>query len=78
MEEAGLETFEHTVVVRLRSETGRLLGERPLIAGGGRWETSFTYTVARRQRATLEAVSQSAKDGALECLVQVPVLLRTG
>lgn len=32
--------FEHTVVVRLRGETGRLLAERPLIAGGGPWGTS--------------------------------------
>ena len=70
--------FEHTVVVRLRSETGRLLAERPLIASRGRWGTSFTYTVARRRRATLEAISQSAKDGALDCLVQVPVVLRPG
>ncbi len=70
--------FEHTVVVRLRSATGRLLAERPLIASRRRWETRFTYSVARSQRATLEAVSESAKDGSLDCLVQVRVDLRPG
>ena len=70
--------FEHTVVVRLRDRNGKLLGQRPLIAANGRWGTSFTYSVSRPQRATVEAVSESAKDGGLECLVQVPVLLRLG
>lgn len=68
--------FEHTVVVRLRNARGRVIRQRPLIAGDGRWGTSFDFGVTRTQAATLEAVSESAKDGALECIVQVPVLLR--
>lgn len=68
--------FEHTVVVRLRDARGKLLAQRPLIASNRRWGTSFTYSVSRRQRATLEAVAESAKDGSLECIVQVPVTLR--
>ncbi len=70
--------FEGTVVVRLRGAGGRVLVERPLIAGGGRWATSFPYRVVRPRPATLEAVVESAKDGALSCLVQVPVVLRGG
>jgi Immunoglobulin-like domain of bacterial spore germination len=70
--------FEGTVVVRLRGAGGRVLVERPLIADGGRWATSFGYGVARTRPATLEAVVESAKDGALSCLVQVPLMLRAG
>ena len=70
--------FEGTVVVRLRGAGGRVLVERPLIAGGGRWATSFPYRVVRPRPATLEAVVESAKDSALSCLVQVPVVLRGG
>ena len=70
--------FEGTVVVRLRDGRGRVLVERPLIEGGGRWATSFRQPVARARRATLEAVVESAKDGALDCLVQVPLALPRG
>jgi hypothetical protein len=68
--------FEHTVVVRLRDLEGRALAVRPLIASAGRWGTRFRHEVDRTQVATLEALAQSAKDGSLECLVQVRVLLR--
>jgi hypothetical protein len=74
---ALVQLFEGTVVVRLRSARGRLLVQRPLIASSsGRWSTAFTHRVERRQRATLEATVESAKDGALVCLVQVAVTLR--
>jgi hypothetical protein len=75
---ALVQLFEGTVVVRLRDASGRLLVERPLIADGGRWATSFRYRAARLRPATLEAVVESAKDGALACLVQVPVVLSKG
>lgn len=67
--------FENSLVVRLRAAGGSPLATRPLTAPGGRWRTRFGYSVARRQRGTLEAFVLSAKDGALECLVQVPVTL---
>jgi hypothetical protein len=70
--------FEHTVVVRVRDRDGREMAVRPLIASNGRWGTSFPLSVPRSQIATLEASAQSAKDGSLECLVQVRVLLPGG
>jgi hypothetical protein len=75
---ALVQLYEGTVVVRLRGASGRVLLERPLIADRGRWATSFHYPVTRARPATLEAAVESAKDGALDCLVQVPVLLPKG
>jgi hypothetical protein len=83
--------FEHGLVLSLRAENagGSTIALRPLTATEGvfrpdfsgyavpgRWRGSLPYTVAARRRAMLEAWSTSAKDGSLECLVQVPVLLR--
>jgi hypothetical protein len=83
--------FEHGLVVSLRAANagGSTIAERPLIARGGvfrpdfsgfavpgRWRGSLPYTVAQLRRVMLEAWSASAKDGSLDCLVQVPVLLR--
>jgi hypothetical protein len=65
--------FEHALVVRLRRKGGRIHRQRPETAFLGRWMTSFGYPAARRQTGTLEAVALSAKDGTLECLVQVRV-----
>jgi hypothetical protein len=42
----------------------------------GAWSTRVRYRVGRRQAGTLEAVAESAKDGSLDCLVQVRVVLR--
>jgi len=47
----------------------------------GRWSGSLPFTLTpapgtTRTRAMLEAWSSSAKDGSLDCLVQVPVILR--
>jgi hypothetical protein len=67
--------FEHMFVVRLRRHGGRIHRQAPVAAAGGRWSTSFTYRHARRQTGTLEAVDFSAKDGAIDCLVQVRVRL---
>lgn len=65
--------FEHSLVVRLRRSGGRVHRQRAETAFQRRWSTSFDYPPARRQTGTLEAVALSAKDGTLDCLVQVRV-----
>jgi hypothetical protein len=67
--------FEHSFVVRLRAGDGRVLAQRPTTSAAGRWSRSFRYPAVRRQAGTLEAVAASAKDGALDCIVQVKVTL---
>ena len=69
--------FEHSLVVRIRGRDGRLVRERPATAASGRWNVAFSYTVGRSQAGTLEAVALSARDGALDCIVQVRVTLRS-
>jgi len=68
--------FEHSHVVRVRGSNGRILAERPVTSAGGRWSVSFPYRAGRSQPGTLEAAALSAKDGALDCIVQVRVTLR--
>lgn len=68
--------FEHSLVVRVRGADGRLIREHPATAAAGRWSVAFGYAVARAQPGTLEAVALSAKDGALDCIVQQQVGLR--
>jgi hypothetical protein len=65
--------FEHSLVVRLRAANGRVLAQRPEAAARGRWRSRFRYPSVRRQAGTLEAVAHSAKDGSLDCLVQLRV-----
>jgi hypothetical protein len=65
--------FEHSLVVRLRRSGGAIHRQKAEAAFQRRWSTSFTYRHARRQTGTLEAVALSAKDGTLDCLVQVRV-----
>jgi hypothetical protein len=67
--------FEHSLVVRLRRTGGRIQREKAETALHRRWSANFTYRHARRQTGTLEAVALSAKDGTLDCLVQVRVRL---
>jgi hypothetical protein len=67
--------FEHSLVVRLRREDGRIHRQRAETAFQNRWSTSFNYPAIARQAATLEAVALSAKDGTLDCLVQARVLI---
>jgi len=67
--------FEHSLVVRLRRTGGRIQREKAETAFHRRWSANFTYRHARRQTGTLEAVALSAKDGTLDCLVQVRVRL---
>jgi hypothetical protein len=70
--------FEHSFVVRLRRNGGRVHREQPETAFMGRWSTSFAYPATTRQTGTLEAVALSAKDGTLACIVQVRVRLGGG
>jgi Immunoglobulin-like domain of bacterial spore germination len=70
--------FEHALVLRVRDAQGRLVGSRPLTAAAGRWRGSVRYRVGAGQAGTLEAVAHSAKDGSLDCIVQVRVRLGTG
>jgi hypothetical protein len=65
--------FEHSLIVRLRRSGGRIHRQKAETAFRRMWSTSFDYPAARRQDGTLEAVALSAKDGTLDCLVQVRV-----
>ncbi len=67
--------FEGGLVVSARGAGagGSTLAERPLIAAGGRWAGATPRIPGLPRRAMLEAWTASAKDGSLECLVQVPV-----
>ena len=65
--------FEHSLVVRLRRSSGRIHRQKAETAFQRMWSTSFDYPPASRQDGTLEAVALSAKDGTLDCLVQVRV-----
>ena len=59
--------------MRLRRHGGRIHRQKPDTAANRRWSTSFGYRDVARQTGTLEAIALSAKDGALDCLVQVRV-----
>jgi len=80
--------FEHGLVLSLRAPGagGSTLGQRPITATAGTFLPDFSgYAIPGRwrggtppipglpRRAMLEAWSASAKDGSLECLVQLPV-----
>lgn len=70
------DVFEHSFPVRVRSATGRAVGQSTVSAAAGRWRANVRFRVTRPQTGTLEAVELSAKDGALACLAQAPVRLR--
>jgi hypothetical protein len=67
--------FEGSFLVRVRDASGRVLSRRVMTARGA-WSTRVSYRVSRAQAGTVEAVAASAKDGSLDCLVQVRVGLR--
>ncbi len=82
--------FEHGLALSLRGagQSTTAIAERPLIASEGtfradfsgysrpgRWGGPLSTPAGSSGRAMLEAWSASAKDGSLECLVQVPVRL---
>lgn len=64
--------FEGSFVLRVRDASGRVVGTRTMTARGA-WNARVAYRVTRAGRGTAEAVSASAKDGSLDCLVQVRV-----
>ena len=69
--------FENSFALVVRNADGVPVGVRPVTVGeSGRWRRSVSYDVNRAQRGTLEAVAESARDGALDCLVQTRVRLR--
>ena len=61
--------FEGSFVLRVRDASGRVVGSRTVTARGA-WILRVGYRAARAGRGTVEAVADSAKDGALACLVQ--------
>ena len=65
--------FEHSFAVALRRRDGRIHKLRGITAFDRRWSTTFRYAQVARQTGTLEAVSTSAKDGTLDCLVHARV-----
>jgi hypothetical protein len=86
-----LPLFESNLVLSLRAAGAgdTTIALRPVTATGGtflpdfsgfatpgRWRGTLPYTVSSPRRAMLEAWSASAKDGSLDCLVQVPVVIR--
>ncbi len=67
--------FEANFVIRVRDRLGRVLGRR-IVTANGPWSQTVSYPVGTvRQAGTLEAVAESAKDGALVCIVQRRVTL---
>ncbi len=64
--------FEGSFVLRVRDAAGRSVGRRVMTARGA-WNARVAYRVSRVSTGTLEAVAESAKDGSLDCLVQVRV-----
>ncbi len=71
---AGVERqlFEASFVLRVRDRTGRVAGRRTMTARGP-WSTRVSFRVGSAQLGTLEGVAASAKDGSLDCLVQIRV-----
>lgn len=66
--------FENTFQVVVRGDNGAVLG-RKTITQGQNWKTAVPYKSSHRQKAMLEAVAFSPKDGALACIAQVHVAL---
>jgi len=69
-----LNLFEAAFLLRVRDARGRVVGQRVVTARGA-WERSIGFSVSRAQAGTVEAVAGSAKDGSLDCLVQMRVAL---
>lgn len=69
--------FENTFQLVVRDASGAPVGDRIVtVDESGRWRRGVRYGVSRAQGGTLEAVAQSARDGALDCLAQTRVRLR--
>ena len=74
---AGTErnVFEGSFVIRVRDETGLVVGTR-IVTARGTWSQTLSYKVDAAGPGTVEAVAASARDGSLACLVQLRVALR--
>ena len=68
--------FEATFRVRIRRADGRVIKNRIITIQPGQWQESIGYRIDSRERGTVEAVVESAKDGSLDCLAQTRVTLR--
>lgn len=69
--------FENSFALVVRDAAGVIVGQRPVtVAESGRWRRTVRYDVGRAQTGTLEGVAESARDGALDCLIQARVRLR--
>jgi Immunoglobulin-like domain of bacterial spore germination len=68
--------FEHSFTLALRNRRGERVRRVPVTSSGGNWNETFSYSVGERQPGTLEAVSFSAKDGAVDCIAQVRATLK--
>jgi hypothetical protein len=66
--------FEHAFVLRVRNRAGRVVGQKA-VTGTGAWQRRIGYRGTGTQPGTLEAVTDSAKDGSLACLAQARVTL---
>lgn len=70
--------FEHAIGLVLRGPDGRVRASTGVTARGGRFSGTLPLPAGVRGTGTVEAVVESAKDGALQCLVQSPVRLSGG
>ena len=73
--------FEANVQWRISDTSGRVLAEGFTTAslgapGRGDFSVSATYTVTRETIAFVEVYSRSAKDGNIDEIVRIPVVLR--
>jgi hypothetical protein len=67
--------FENQFSVVVRGKNGAVLGRKNGVTGPGGWNAKVSYTAARRQAGTVEAVAFSPKDGSLKCIAQRRVRL---
>ena len=68
--------FEHQFQTVVRSARGTVIGRKHVVAAHGSWSTKVRYSSPHGQSGTFEAVAFSAKDGALECIAEISVMLR--
>jgi len=73
--------FEANVLWKISDTSGRVLAEGFTTAsqgapGRGTFSVTATYTVTRETIAFVEVFSRSAKDGSVDEIVRIPVMLR--
>ena len=67
--------FENTFVLRVRDRRGRMVGQTIVTTAGPNWTETVSYAVPAGQPGTLEGFAASARDGSVDCLVQIRVPL---